>query len=313
MIGSGATAVTLVPELAKTAAHVVQVQRTPSYVASIPSEDPVLKVTSKLLSADRNYRFNRWKNIAISQRAYRNAKANPQKARRWFERKTKKALGRDYPVETHFNPPYNPWDQRVCMIPDGDMFNAIKSGRASMVTGHIERFEAGGIRMKSGEMVEADIIVTATGLEIKFNGGAEISVDGEPVSIADSVGYKGLMFSGIPNLVSVFGYTNASWTLRADLMSRYAVRMLRYMQDKGLTRVVPIAPDGMSRERWLDFDAGYLARATDMMPKQGDRMPWRNIQNYEHDKKILIEDPVAGEGLEFSTAQIGTSMAEATE
>ena len=312
VIGSGATAVTLVPELAKTAAHVVQVQRTPSYVASIPSEDPVLKLTSKFLSPERNYRFNRWKNIAIAQRGYRKAQERPDKARKWFRKKTLKALGKAYPVDVHFNPPYDPWDQRVCMVPDGDMFEAIASGRASMVTGHIERFEADGIRMKDGSLVEADIIVTATGLEIKFNGDADIRVDGVPTPPSESVGYKGLMFSGIPNMVSVFGYTNASWTLRADLMSRYCLRLLKYMDAEGYSRVVPVAPADMERRRWLDFDAGYLARAVDQMPKQGDRMPWLNIQNYKHDQKILIEDPVDGEGLAFSKADV-EQFAEAAE
>ncbi len=313
VIGSGATAVTLVPELAKTAAHVVQVQRTPSYVASIPSQDRVLKLTSKLMSPDRSYRFNRWKNIKMSAFQYHSAQKRPEKVKKFLRKQIVKALGRDYPVDVHFNPPYNPWDQRLCAVPDGDFFEAIKAGKASMVTGHIERFEADGIRMKDGSLVEADIIVTATGLEIKFGGGAQIHVDGERVDLADTVGYKGLMFSGVPNLVSVFGYTNASWTLRADLMSRYAVRMLRYMDENGLTRAVPVAPEGMSRDRWLDFDAGYLARAEDQMPKQGDRMPWRNVQNYKHDQKILIEDPVPGEGLEFSTLSERAKLAEAAE
>ncbi len=313
VIGSGATAVTLLPELAKTAAHVVQVQRTPSYVASIPSEDRVLKVTSKLMSPDRSYRLNRWKNIKMSAFQYQSAQKRPEKVKKFLRKQIVKALGRDYPVDVHFNPPYNPWDQRLCAVPDGDFFDAISSGKASMVTGHIERFEADGIRMKDGSFVEADIIITATGLEIKFGGGADIHVDGERIEIGDTVGYKGLMFSGVPNLVSVFGYTNASWTLRADLMSRYAVRMLRYMSDNRLTRAVPIAPDGMARERWLDFDAGYLARAEDQMPKQGDRMPWRNIQNYKHDQRILIEDPVPGEGLHFSAASAPAKLAEAAE
>ena len=311
VIGSGATAVTLVPELAKTAAHVVQVQRTPSYVAAIPSVDPVMKVTRKLLSPERHYRINRWKNIAIAQRAYRKAQAKPDKARRWFERKTKKALGRDYPVDVHFNPPYNVWDQRVCMIPDGDMFDAIASGRASVVTGHIERFTPSGIRMQDGSDIEADIIVTATGLEILYNGGAAMSVEGEAVEPNDCVGYKGCMFSGVPNFVTVFGYTNASWTLRADLMSRWAFRLIRHMDENGLSRVVPLAPDDMERRRWLDFEAGYLARAEHLLPKQGDRAPWLNTQDYANDKVMFLKDPVAGEGLEFSS--VGTRALAAAE
>ena len=313
VIGSGATAVTLVPELAKTAAHVVQVQRTPSYVASIPSRDPINTLTRRILPSELNYRFNRWKNITIFQRIYRRAQAQPDKARAKMRKLTVKALGKDYPVDVHFNPPYGVWDQRVCMVPDGDMFEAIKGGRASMVTGHIERFERDGIRMTDGSLVEADIIVTATGLEIKFNGGAELSVDGRPTPPSGTIGYKGCMFSGVPNMVSVFGYTNASWTLRADLMSRWTIRLVRFMREESYTRVVPVAPDGMQTQSWLaGFDSGYLQRAADKMPKQGDRMPWLNVQNYKHDRHHFLDEPVAGEGLEFSSAE-PTVIREAAE
>ena len=313
VIGSGATAVTLVPELAKTAAHVVQVQRTPSYVASIPSRDPVATVTSKILPEDLNYRFNRWKNINIFQRIYRRAQARPDKARAKMRKLTVKELGKDYPVDVHFNPPYGVWDQRMCMVPDGDMFEALRDGRASMVTGHIERFEENGIRMKDGQLVEADIIITATGLEIRFNGGAELTVDGRATPPNESIGYKGCMFSGVPNMVSVFGYTNASWTLRADLMSRWTIRLVRFMREEGYTRVVPVAPEGMDTQDWLTgFDSGYLKRAAHMLPRQGDRMPWLNVQNYKHDQHHFIDTPVAGEGLEFSTNR-AAALQEAAE
>lgn len=313
VIGSGATAVTLVPELAKTATHVTQVQRTPTYVASVPSEDMILKLTSKILPSRLSFRINRWKNIAISQYFYRKAQKNPDKAKHNIRKRTLKALGQDYDVDTHFNPPYNPWDQRFCMVPDGDMFEAIKRGDASIVTGHIDRFVEDGILMQDGSKVDADLIITATGLEIKFGGGMDLMIDGEAQDISKSYGFKGLMFSGLPNLVSVFGYTNASWTLRADLMSRYAVRMLRYLQDNDLTRVVAVAPEGMPRQPWTDFQAGYLTRVMDQLPSQGDRMPWLNIQDYKHDQKILIEDPIPGDGLEFSRATDATIVSEAAE
>ena len=313
VIGSGATAVTLVPELAKTAAHVVQVQRTPSYVASIPSEDPVGRLTSKILPRSLHYRFNRWKNIRLSRYFYRRAIARPDKARANIRKMQLKQLGKDYPVDTHFNPPYDPWTQRLCMVPDNDMFEAIAEGRASMVTGHVERFEADGIRMQDGTLVEADIIVTATGLEVQFGGDAPLSVDGREIRMADTFGFKGLMFSGVPNLVSVFGYTNASWTLRADLMSRYAIRLMRFMHDQELTRVVPVAPDGMEARRWIDgFEAGYLMRVMDQLPKQGDRSPWLNIQDYDHDTRELLNEPLECEGLVFSRAET-RPLAEAAE
>ena len=313
VIGSGATAVTLVPELAKTAAHVVQVQRTPSYVASIPSEDPIGKVTSRLLPQRQHYRFNRWKNIALSRFFYRRAIAKPAKARANIRRKQIEQLGPDYPVDTHFNPPYDPWTQRLCMVPDNDLFEAIAHGKASIVTGHIERFEAAGIRMVDGTLVEADIIVTATGLEVNFGGDAALSIDGQSVDIADTFGFKGLMFSGVPNLVSVFGYTNASWTLRADLMSRYAIRLIQHMDAHGYTRVTPVAPEGMEAGNWIEgFEAGYLMRVMDQLPKQGDRSPWLNIQDYKHDTRELLHASLETDGLVFSTAD-GAVMAEAAE
>ncbi len=303
VIGSGATAATLVPELAKSAAHVIQVQRTPSYVASIPSEDPVMKVTSKFLPSGLNFRFNRWKNVSLAGWFYRRAQADPAKARRNLRKQTIKALGKDYPVDTDFNPPYNPWDQRLCMVPDGDLFEAINAGTASIVTGHIDRFTESGIRMQDGKEVEADVIVTATGLLLNYGTNHALSIDGKAKDPADSFIYRGVMASGIPNMIAVFGYTNASWTLRADLMSRYFIRLMKYMQERGLTRVEPVAPDGMERRPILDFQAGYLQRVIHQLPSQGDRMPWLNIQDYRHDKKILIEDSVEDEALHFSRAE----------
>jgi len=300
VIGSGATAVTLIPELAKTAKHVTMLQRSPSYVASIPSKDHVGNVLNAVLPSKLAFKLNRAKNIGLSRHMYKKARKNPEKARDWFRKKTQKALGKDYPIETHFNPSYNPWDQRVCMIPDGDMFDAIREGRANVETDHIERFTKEGILLKSGRTLKADVIVTATGLNVVFNGEAEISVDGELAEPADSFGYKGMMYSGVPNLISVFGYTNASWTLRADLMSQFAVRLRQFMKERGYSCVVPIPPEGMKKNPWIDFQAGYLQRVMDKLPAQGDRHPWLNIQDYKLDQKLMLEDPIDDGALVFS-------------
>lgn len=313
VIGSGATAVTLVPELAKTAANVTQVQRTPSYVASIPSEDPIMKLTSKFLPTSWSYKLNRWKNVKLAGFFYRRAQANPQRARENLAKRTRKALGEDYPVDVHFNPPYNPWDQRLCMVPDGDMFDAIKDGRASMVTGHIERFVENGIKMQDGTLVEADLIVTATGLELNFGTNHAISIDGVDRPPHEGFTYKGVMVSGLPNMMAVFGYTNASWTLRADLMTRYLIRLMSHMKERGLTRVVPVAPEGMKRRPILDFQAGYLQRSIHNMPAQGDASPWLNVQDYRHDCEELIEKPLEDDALQFSKVKTTPSMAEAAE
>ncbi|MGJ8559361.1 MAG: flavin-containing monooxygenase [Litorimonas sp.] len=313
VIGSGATAVTLVPELSRTAAHVTQIQRTPSYVAAIPGEDPINKLTSKIMPESLSIRFNRWKNIKLSQYFYKRAQEDPARARRNLRKATIKALGKDYPVDIHFNPPYNPWDQRLCMIPDGDMFTSINMGKASIVTGQIDRFNADGILMKDGIQIDADVIVTATGLALNYATNYPIMIDAVTQAPNDSFTYKGVMMSGIPNFVAVFGYTNASWTLRADLMSRYVIRLIKHMKAKGLTRVVPIAPEGMERHPIIDFQAGYMKRVLHEMPCQGDRMPWLNVQNYKHDQKILIEDSLDDEVLHFSRADAHTSIAEAAE
>ena len=300
VIGSGATAVTLVPEMAKTAGHVTMVQRSPSYVASIPSKDRLGNFFRRILPANTAFKINRAKNIWLSRYMYDKARKNPEKTRQWFRKKIHKALGENYPVDKHFNPSYAPWDQRVCMIPDEDMFIAIREGRATVATDHIARFTKEGILLQSGEELKADIIVTATGLNVVFNGESELSIDGVPVHPSDTYGYKGIMYSGIPNLVSVFGYTNASWTLRADLISQFAVRVLGYMKEGGYTRAVPLAPEGMPRRPYLDFQAGYLQRVFDQLPSQGDKHPWQNLQNYKMDQKLMLEDPIDDGALVFS-------------
>ena len=300
VIGSGATAVTLVPELAKTAKHVTMLQRSPSYVASIPSKDSIGNFMRRIFPAKTAFKINRAKNIWIAKVMYQRARKNPEKTREWFRKKILKSLGKDYPVDKHFSPKYDPWDQRVCMIPDEDMFIAIREGRASVETDHIERFTQEGILLKSGEELKADVIVTATGLNVVFNGQSELSIDGQPIKVSDSFGYKGIMYSGVPNLVSVFGYTNASWTLRADLISQFAVRVVSHMKENGYSRAIPIAPEGMARRPYLDFQAGYLQRVFHELPSQGNRHPWQNLQNYKLDQKLMLEDPIDDGALVFS-------------
>ncbi|MDB2438163.1 NAD(P)/FAD-dependent oxidoreductase [Hellea sp.] len=302
VIGSGATAVTLVPELAKTAGHVTMLQRSPSYVASIPSKDTIGNLMRRIFPAKTAFKINRAKNIWLSKTMYERARKNPEKTKQWFRKKIHKSLGKDYPVDKHFNPDYEPWDQRVCMIPDEDMFIAIRDGRASVATDHIERFTESGILLTSGEELAADIIVTATGLNVVFNGQSDLFIDGHPIQVSDSYGYKGIMYSDVPNLVSVFGYTNASWTLRADLISQFAVRVLSHMKEKGYSRAMPVAPEGMPRRPYLDFQAGYLMRVFDELPSQGDRHPWQNLQNYKMDQKLMLDDPIDDGALIFSKA-----------
>jgi len=310
VIGSGATAVTLVPELAKEAAHVTMLQRSPSYVASIPSKDNIGNFFRRILPSKTAFKINRAKNIWITRTMYERARKRPEKTKEWFRKNTVKALGADYPVDKHFNPDYNPWDQRVCMIPDEDMFIAIREGRASIETDHIDQFTKDGILLASGQKLTADIIITATGLNVVFNGETDISIDGKLVDVSQTYGYKGIMYSGVPNLVSVFGYTNASWTLRADLISQFAVRIINHMKEKGYRRAVPQAPANMARRPYLDFQAGYLQRVFDQLPSQGDRHPWQNLQNYKMDQKLMLQDPIDDGALVFSSNQTEKLAAE---
>ncbi|CAM3655811.1 flavin-containing monooxygenase [Litorimonas haliclonae] len=299
VIGSGATAVTLIPEMAKTAHHVTMLQRSPSYIASIPAKDKIGNFFRALLPEKTAYKINRAKNIWIARKMYSRARKNPQKARAWFRKKTIAALGPDYPVDKHFNPDYDPWDQRVCIIPDGDFFTVIRDGKANVVTDHIDQFTESGIKLKSGKNLEADVIITATGLDVIFNGGADIKIDDKPISISEKFGYKAMMYSGVPNMISVFGYTNASWTLRADLISQYAVRLVSHMKENGYTRAVPVAPKNMPQNPWIEFQAGYLQRVMDKLPSQGDRHPWLNLQDYKTDIKLMLEDPIEDNVMEL--------------
>lgn len=303
VIGSGATAVTLVPNLAQSAEHVTMLQRSPTWIAAQPDTDKIANVLRKILPEKLAYRVVRAKNIAYARFVYKSAQKNPKKMGDFLLKKIRKELGPEFDVEKHFTPTYNPWDQRLCVVPNSDLFKSLKAGKASVVTNHIDRFVPEGVRLKSGETLDADLIITATGLNVAFCGQAEILIDGEPKDLSETFGYYGLMFSDVPNLVSIFGYTNASWTLRADLISRFGCRLMNHMNERGLDTVTARAPDDLTPRKWLDFEAGYITRVIDQLPKQGDRDPWQNRQDYKYDTTVLMKSAVDHEGLEFSSSK----------
>jgi cation diffusion facilitator CzcD-associated flavoprotein CzcO len=284
VIGSGATAVTIVPEMARTAAHVTMLQRSPTYVVSRPAEDDMANWLRRHLPPMLAYGIVRWRNVLMGMYFFRTARSKPEKMKTFIVDQVRKELGPDYDVDRHFTPSYKPWDQRMCLVPDGDLFKAIKSGKASVVTDTIDTFDKTGIKLKSGEHLGADIIVSATGLHLQFAGGTEIHVDGKPVAPKDMLTYKGMMYSGVPNLATAFGYTNASWTLKCDLTCEYVCRLLNYMDRNGFHSATPSVSDGdVRREPWMDFSSGYVQRGIDRFPRQGGRKPWKLHQNYALD------------------------------
>ncbi|MDJ0590663.1 MAG: NAD(P)/FAD-dependent oxidoreductase [Pleurocapsa sp. MO_226.B13] len=291
VIGSGATAVTLVPEIAKDAKQVVMLQRSPTYMVSRSERDKIANLLRKLLPEKIAYAITRWKNIAFQQSFYRRTRTEPEKIKETLIDMVRQELGSDYDVKTHFTPSYNPWDQRLCLVPNSDLFNSIKSGKVEVVTDLINTFTEKGILLKSGRELAADIIVTATGLNLLILGGVEFVVDNRPVDFANTYTYKGIMYSDVPNLVSILGYTNASWTLRVDLIAEYLCRLLNHMDDKQLRQCTPRLRDKdlkMTTRPYFDnFSPGYIQRVMHLLPKQGDRHPWLNSQNYQRDKKMF--------------------------
>ena len=288
VIGSGATAVTLVPELAKQAAHVTMLQRSPTYVVARPAEDIWANRLRRFLPAMAAYGITRWKRVLLGMYVFRLCRTDPAKMKRLLLGGVRMALGPDYDVKKHFTPRYNPWEQRLCLVPDGDFFEAIKAQRASVVTDQIESFTETGVALKSGEKLDADLIITATGLNLQVLGGLKLSVDGRPVDMAKTMNYKGLMYSGIPNLASSFGYTNASWTLKCDLTCQYVCRLLNHMKKHGYTQATPRNNDaGITEQPWVDFSSSYFARSMHLFPKQGSRPPWKLYQNYPKDIMLL--------------------------
>ena len=288
VIGSGATAVTMIPALAERAEHVTMLQRSPTYIVAGPSRDDLSLKLHRHLPLGIAAPLTRWRMILRSLFYFQVARRRPQETRANMLAGARAALGPDFDVERHFAPRYNPWDQRVCLAPDADLFKAIKAGRVSVVTDEIERFVEDGILLKSGETLSADIIITATGLRMKIMHGIEILVDGERVKLGNTTSYKGMMYSGIPNLASAFGYTNASWTLKAELICEYVCRLLNYMGRRGYAQCRPRLDEALfETEAYIDFSSGYVKRALKELPKQGTRRPWKVYQNYLKDLLLM--------------------------
>jgi cation diffusion facilitator CzcD-associated flavoprotein CzcO len=300
VIGSGATAVTLAPAMAEIAAHVTMLQRSPTYMVSRPSEDTMANSLRQKLPAMLAYQITRWKNVLLGMWFFRLARRKPEKVKAGILGLIRKQLGPDYDVATHFTPRYNPWDQRLCLVPDGDLFREINAGRLSIVTDHIERFTQSGIKLKSGQELEADIVVTATGLQMKLFSGLQVTVDGTRVDLAKTMSYKGMMFSGVPNFAAAFGYTNASWTLKADLTCEYVCRLVRYMDRHGYRQCMPKRDPSVAEVPWLDFTSGYVQRALNQLPRQGAEKPWRLYQNYARDLMALRFGSVSDGAMQFS-------------
>ncbi|HSD77370.1 MAG TPA: NAD(P)/FAD-dependent oxidoreductase [Solirubrobacteraceae bacterium] len=312
VIGSGATAVTLVPALAQRAGHVTMLQRSPSYVLSLPARDPVAGLVRRVLPARLAYSLVRWKNVLLTALVFQVSRRAPSFTKALIRRGVQRRLPAGYDVDTHFRPRYDPWDQRLCLVPDGDLFATIRDGRASIVTDRIATFTERGLRLASGAELQADVVVTATGLNLLVLGGMTLAVDGREVEVPQTVGYKGMMLSGVPNLALALGYTNASWTLKCDLVSRYVCRLLNHMEDHGHTTCTPRAPGpSVARRPFLDLTSGYVTRALDRLPKQGARAPWRLHQNYARDVLMLRFGALEDEGVEFGPSPVGSSARRA--
>jgi monooxygenase len=302
VIGSGATAVTLIPAMAGKAGHVTMLQRSPSYIMPLPAKDPIANGLRRVLPDRPAYRLTRRLNIARQRFIYSLSMRHPRLVRRLIRALTKLQLPAGYDVDTHFKPSYNPWEQRLCAVPDGDLFKAIRKGQASVVTDRIARFTERGVLLESGTELEADIIVTATGLKLRPFGGVDLSLDGEPVELGEAVAYKSMMLSGIPNFAFAVGYTNSSWTLKVDLVCEHLCRLLAHMDAHGYDTVTPVLDDAIERRPLLDFQAGYVKRAIDDFPTQGTRGPWTVEMNYSADRVRLRNGPVEDPALRFAAA-----------
>ncbi len=303
VIGSGATAVTLIPAMAESAAHVTMLQRSPSYVAALPAVDPIAKVVRRVLPTKAAYSVVRWKNVLFTMAFFQLCRRRPERMRAFLRKGVQRRLPAGYDIDTHFKPTYNPWDQRMCLVPDGDLFEALGSGKASVVTDRIKTFTEKGLLLESGEELEADLVVTATGLNMRLLGGVELAVDGREVELAKTLSYKGLMLTGVPNMAFSIGYTNASWTLKCDLTCDYVCRLLNHMDERGYVSCVPECNDSsVAEEPIIDFSSGYVLRALDRLPKQGSKRPWRLHQNYPLDLRELRYGQIEDGALRFSAA-----------
>jgi monooxygenase len=302
VIGSGATAVTLVPALAERAAHVTMLQRSPTYIASLPAEDPIANALRRLLPARAAYAIVRWKNVLLQMASYQLSRHRPEAMKAMLRRGVVRALPPGYDVDTHFKPRYDPWDQRLCLVSDGDLFGAIGEGRVEVVTDRIEAFTERGIALESGTELQADVIVTATGLNLLFLGGMEVTVDGREVELPGTMTYRGMMLSGVPNFAFTVGYTNASWTLKADLVSEYVCRLLAHLDAGGHRQCVPeLADPSITEQPLLGLTSGYVLRSLDQFPKQGSRAPWRLRQNYALDLRAIRFGPIEDGTMRFSS------------
>jgi cation diffusion facilitator CzcD-associated flavoprotein CzcO len=311
VIGSGATAVTLVPAMAQSAAHVTMLQRSPSYVVSLPAEDPVAKLLRRYLPARAAYPIMRWKNVLLTMLSFQLSRRRPRAMKALLRKAVERQLPPGYDIDTHFKPRYNPWDQRLCLVPNGDLFEAIRAGDASVVTDRIDTFTEKGLRLESGAELEADLVVTATGLNLLALGGMEIAVDGREVELAETMSYKGMMLGGVPNFAFAIGYTNASWTLKCDLTCEYVCRLLKHMDEHGYRQCVPQNRDPSVAELpFIDFSSGYVQRSIEKFPKQGSKPPWRLYQNYPLDILGLKFGAIEDGALEFSGAGSTTAAME---
>jgi len=312
VIGSGATAMTLVPAMATTASHVTMLQRSPTYVVSRPAVDPIANGLRKVLPDSTAYGITRWRNATLGEFFYKQTRTKPDKMREKLLKLAKKELG-DETVAEHFTPEYNPWDQRLCLIPDSDLYNSINSGDASVVTAEIDTFTATGILLTNGEHIDADIIVTATGLQLVTIGDMDFSVDGQPVDFSKTWTYKGIAYSDVPNMASSFGYINASWTLRADITCQWVCRLLNHMTESGMTQATPrLRPEDadMPERPFIDdFSAGYMARMMPLLPRQGDREPWINTQSHRADKKFIAKAPIVDGVMRLGAARVPATTA----
>ncbi|MDT5391772.1 MAG: monooxygenase, partial [Mycobacterium sp.] len=310
VIGSGATAITLIPALVNSGAgHVTMLQRSPSYIGTLPDVDPIAVQANKYLPEKAAHVVNRWKAILFSTAQYQLSRKFPKYMRKTLLTMAQRRLPEGYDVEKHFGPRYNPWDERLCLAPNGDLFKTIRKGNADVVTETIDTFVPEGIKLNSGEVLEADIIVTATGLNLRLFGGAEIRRNGEPVDLTQSMSYKGMMLSGMPNMAFTIGYTNASWTLKADLVSEYVCRILNYMDAGGFDTVVPEHPgDSVDERPLMDFTPGYVLRALDSLPKAGSKAPWKLKQNYFLDVRMIRQGKVDDEALHFTKHRVPVTV-----
>ncbi|GHJ07854.1 flavin-binding monooxygenase [Micromonospora humidisoli] len=308
VIGSGATAVTLVPALARRAGHVTMLQRSPTYVIALPARDRLADVLRRRLPARAAHRLVRAKNVLFGTVNYQLARRAPRMVRAFLRRAATGRLPAGYDVDRHFSPRYDPWDQRLCVAPDGDLFEALSAGRASVVTDTVEAFTPGGVRLGSGVELPADIVVTATGLQLLALGGMTLSVDGVDVDLGATVAYKGMMLSGVPNFALTIGYTNASWTLKADLVATYVCRLLRHLDATGQQVVTPVEPPDGDLSPLIDLRSGYVLRSVDTLPRQGARAPWRLHQNYLRDVVLMKHGRLVDEGVRFSRATADTPV-----